>query len=207
MISVIAASRLCRSAFASTTSSGAPAICVARPMSSTMTGRTRLPSRVLPAPKKCWEASVRLSCCASSCARTSKLSGASSSLTSANGSTSGGASSVIWWHRLCPRSIAASWRTTSAVFVSSMISMSANLSYSLATAPPLTASLNTIDAIEALGAGLRTPPRQRRPAAPCKRPTATSSRALLARGSFLMRAIDRGGSLATRKHLELVPGE
>ena len=66
-----------------------------------MTGRTRLPWRVLPEPKKCCADAVSTSSFPSSCPQTSPLRVATSSATNVNGLTSGAASLVMLWHRNC----------------------------------------------------------------------------------------------------------
>ena len=68
-------------------------------MRQTRTGRTRLPSRVLPVPKKCCADAESTSSVASTCSHTSPFSSAISSLTRAKGSMSGGGSLSSEWQR------------------------------------------------------------------------------------------------------------
>ena len=155
-------------------------------------------------------ASVSASCCASSCERTSADSGVSSSFTIPKGSTSGGASWVMSWQRLCVRSMPARFRTTSAALLSSMICMSLE-----SASGPIAVADDMVAHAPRLGLLLLTGAPHWRPYAPCQRPATKRNRmtggmmrpgadwVAMGASSPLLGTGDSTKNLGTRKNLSL----
>ena len=136
IISVMAASpRYCSLACCCCCVSMSASRAVAWPMRQTRTGRTRFPSRVFPAPKKCCDDAVSTSSLPVTSSHTSEFSREMSSATRPNGSTSGAGSTVMSWQRKWLKLIWFSALTVEKVWLSST-TRSSDPSTSVATRPP-----------------------------------------------------------------------